>query len=203
MRIKICGLTREEDAALAERLGAWALGFIFYPQSKRYLTPDAARPIIAQRTTPCVGVFVNQTEEAITLSQTIPFEGLQLHGDETPEECLRVKKSFPGFIVKALRPETEDNLKIIETYKNSVDYILIDTAVKGEWGGSGKISDWALAARATEYGVPVILAGGLNVDNIGAAQQQVKFHAADLASGVEAAPGIKDAQKLHTLFSNV
>lgn len=200
MRIKICGLTREEDAALAEELGAWALGFILYPESKRFIAPKAAQKIIARRNAPCVGVFVNQTDEALTLAQDIPFAGLQLHGDETPDDCARVKDSFDGFVVKALRPETAVDLGQIAFYKGAVDYILVDAAVKGAWGGSGVTADWSLAASAAKMGVPLILAGGLEAGNIAAAAARVDFFAADLASGVEAAAGVKDAGKMRALF---
>lgn len=200
MRIKICGLTRQEDAVLAQYLGAWALGFIFYPQSKRFIKPDAAHGIVAAVKTPCVGVFVNQTDEALRVTKDLSLGGVQLHGDETPEECARVKKEFGGFVIKALRPETAADLGAIERYRGAADYILLDTAAQGEWGGSGKTGDWALAAKALHHGLPVILAGGLNAGNIAAAAAAVNFFAADLSSGVEKSPGVKDEEKMRALF---
>lgn len=204
MRIKICGLTREEDAALAEKLGAWALGFILYPGSKRFIPPMAAKKIVAARRAPCVGVFVNQTDEALAVARDIRFKGLQLHGDETPDDCARAKAASGCFIVKALRPETEKDLEKIAHYADAVDYILIDAAVKGAYGGSGVTADWELAARAAgiaaELGVPLILAGGLDAGNIRAAAEKVPFFAADLAGGVESSPRVKDEGKMRELF---
>lgn len=200
MRIKICGLTREEDAALAESLGAWALGFIYFPGSKRCVDADAARAIIGKRTTPCVGVFVNQVDEAIARAKDTHLSGLQLHGDETPEDCARVQEVYAGFVAKALRLGNEADLENIAQYAEVVDYILLDTAKPGEWGGSGMPCDWSLAARACEMGAPIILAGGLGPGNIAEAAQAVPFFAADLSSGVETAPGLKDAEKMRALF---
>lgn len=197
MRVKICGLTRAEDAALAHDLGAWALGFIFYPQSKRYIEPAKAEAIIAglPAVAKPVGVFVNQVPDVKGLA------GIQMHGDETPGDCAKVRASFDGFLIKALRPEKEKDLAQIALYKDVVDYILIDTP--GAYGGTGKTGDWELAARAAGMGVPLILAGGLKADNIAEAARQAPFFAADLAGGVEAAPGIKDAQKMKELFHAV
>lgn len=197
MRVKICGLTRAEDAALAHRLGAWALGFIFYPPSKRYIEPAKAEEIIVglPAGAKAVGVFVNQVPNVKGLA------GIQLHGDETPEDCAKARAGFDGFVIKALRPENENDLGQIARYKDVVDYILVDTP--GAYGGTGKTGDWALAARAVGMGVPLILAGGLDAGNIREAARQVPFFAADLAGGVEAAPGIKDAGKMKELFDVV
>jgi phosphoribosylanthranilate isomerase len=203
VRVKICGLTRMEDAALAQRLGAWALGFILYPQSKRYVRPEAAREIVLESRARCVGVFVNQTDEAIEIARHVPFAGLQLHGDETPDDCRRVRDNFGGFITKALRPETEADLEAIDGYKDCVDYLLIDTPAQGEYGGTGKACDWGLAASAAGRGVPLILAGGLGPGNIAEAEARVPFFAADLSSGIESAPGVKDAAKMEILFDIV
>jgi phosphoribosylanthranilate isomerase len=202
MRVKICGLTRAEDAALAQELGAWALGFVFYPQSKRHIDAGQAARIIQSLPKPAltVGVFVNQTDEALAIARRIPLGGVQLHGDETPEDCKKVKQNFSGLIIKAFRPETENDLAAIPAYKGIVDYILLDAAVAGEFGGTGKTTDWAIAAKAATFGIPLILAGGLTAENILAADRQVKPFALDLSSGVEASPGIKDSEKLKGLF---
>jgi phosphoribosylanthranilate isomerase len=202
MRVKICGLTRAEDAALAQELGAWALGFVFYPKSKRYIDPQQAQTIIQTLPNPAraIGVFVNQTDEALAIAKKIPLGGVQLHGDETPEDCKKVKQNFSGLVIKAFRPETEDDLNAIHLYKGAVDYILLDAAAPGQWGGTGKTTDWTLAAKAAEIGIPLILAGGLTAENILAADRQVKPFALDLSSGVEISPGIKDTDKLKRLF---
>ena len=201
-RVKICGLTRLQDAALAQDLGAWALGFIFYPKSKRFISADDAAIIIPQLKTQCFGVFVNQTDEALTLAEKIPLKGLQLHGDETPEECRKARAGFSGTLIKALRPKTSDDLKAIAGFKGTVDYILLDAPAEGHYGGSGQCGDWALVKDAKTYGIPVILAGGLTPENISAAAK-AGADALDLSSGVEAAPGIKDPDKLKALFKGI
>ncbi len=204
MRVKICGLTRAEDAKAAQDLGAWALGFIFYPKSKRFITADAAKNIIASLPdAQPIGVFVNQTDEALLIAQDAGLKGIQLHGDETPDDLRRVRTAFSGTIVKALRPKTEADLQVIADYKGLADYILLDAAVGNEYGGTGHTGDWSLAQKAAAFGIPVIVAGGLGPDNIAAAHAQANPHALDLSSGVEAAPGIKDHAKLQALFANI
>jgi phosphoribosylanthranilate isomerase len=200
MRIKICGLTRREDAEYAQKLGAWALGFVFYPKSPRHITPEKAADIIRHLTAPAVGVFVNQMDDVLKVAKIAGLKGIQLHGDETPEECLSIKKSFSGFVIKAFRPATEEQVEAIGAYKGAVDYILIDAAAGAEYGGTGKAADKALAVKAKKFGIPLILAGGLSADNIIDAVRDVAPFAADLSSGVESSPGIKDAAKLDELF---
>ncbi|MEZ0261475.1 MAG: phosphoribosylanthranilate isomerase [Alphaproteobacteria bacterium] len=201
MRVKICGLTRAEDARMAQELGAWALGFIFYPRSKRYITPAAAKPVIASLPAAAqpIGVFVNQTLEAVAVGNDLVLKGLQLHGDETPDECKRVRDNFGGLLIKALRPEKESDLEAIAAYKGIADYILLDAAVAGQYGGTGQTGDWSLAGKAKTYGIPVILAGGIGPENIQSAMAAHPF-ACDLAGGVEASPGVKDPEKLKALF---
>jgi phosphoribosylanthranilate isomerase len=200
MRVKICGLTREEDAKAAEALGAWALGFIFYPKSKRYIPPDAAAKIIGDLDTQAIGVFVNQTDAVTALGRRIGLGGIQLHGDETPDDCLRVRDKFDGFVIKAFRPQTEEDVAGIAAYKGTVDYALLDSGTGGQYGGTGHTFDWGLATKAAASGIPLILAGGLNAENIVEARDTVNPYAADLSSGVESAPGIKDRTKLDALF---
>ena len=204
MRVKICGLTRAEDAKAAQELGAWALGFIFYPKSKRFITAEAAKDIIA--TLPeaqPIGVFVNQTQEAIEIASDTGLKGLQLHGDETPDELRHARGSFDGLLIKALRPKDDIDLGQIGAYKGLVDYILLDAAIGQEYGGTGHTGDWSLAEKATSFGIPVILAGGLGPDNIIAAHAQTNSYALDLSSGVEASPGVKDHAKLQALFATI
>jgi phosphoribosylanthranilate isomerase len=200
MRIKICGLTRKEDAELAQKLGAWALGFVFYPKSPRHLTSAKAAGIIKHLAAPAVGVFVNQMPDVLNIAGEAGLKGIQLHGDDTPEECLSIKKYFGGFIIKAFRPATEKDIEAIGAYQGAVDYILIDAATGAQYGGTGKTSNWALAAKAAKFGIPLILAGGLSVNNIVEAAKQAGPFALDLSSGAESAPGIKDAAKLNALF---
>lgn len=204
MRVKICGLTRAEDAQAAHDLGAWALGFIFYPKSKRFITADAAKRIIAALPAArSVGVFVNQTDEAISIATQAGLKGIQLHGDEAPDDFRRLRAAFTGIVIKALRPKTEADLQAIADYKDLADYILLDAAIGNEYGGTGHTGDWSLAQKAAVFGIPVIVAGGLGPDNIAEAHAQTNPYALDLSSGVEASPGIKDPAKLQALFANI
>ena len=200
MRVKICGLTRDEDAKAAEALGAWALGFIFYPKSKRYIAPEQASVIISGLKTPAIGVFVNQMYAAPAIAQQTGLRGIQFHGDETPEDCARLRDDFDGVLIKAFRPLTEKDVDAIAPYKGLIDYALLDSGTGGQYGGTGQTFDWSLAAKASAIGIPLILAGGLSAENIREADEKVKPYAADLSSGVESAPGIKDKAKLDALF---
>jgi len=205
MRVKICGIAREEDAVLAQRLGAWAIGFVFVRGARHHVTARRAGDIMRALPAPLlgVGVFVNQTDEALEIARQVPLDALQLHGDETPEECARAKRAFPGLVIKGLRPADETGLQDIARYRDVADYILLDANVPGQYGGTGKVADWVLAAKAAQYGMPVILAGGLKADNIAEAARRVNPFALDLSSGVEASPGVKDAAKMESLFKAV
>jgi phosphoribosylanthranilate isomerase len=192
VRVKICGITNVEDARHAAACGADALGFVFYAQSPRCLSPETAREIIAELppfiTT--VGLFVNETPERIR--QIAGFCGLdilQLHGDEPPQQCL-----FPPYrVVKALR--VKDAASLARRGEYAVAALLLDAWVAGVYGGTGQAFDWKLAAQvACEQ--PVILAGGLTAENVAEAVRAVRPYAVDVSSGVEAAPGKKDPQKV-------
>ncbi len=200
MLIKICGLTRREDAEQAQKLGAWALGFVFYPKSPRHIVPAKAADIIKHLTTPAIGVFVNQMGDVPEIAKTAGLKGVQLHGDETPEECMSIRKYFSGLVIKAFRPETEKDIEAIGAYKGAVDYILIDAAAGAQYGGTGKAADRSLAIKAKNFGIQLILAGGLSANNIIDAVREVAPFAVDLSSGVESSPGIKDTAKLDALF---
>lgn len=191
VRVKICGVTRLEDAMLAARLGADALGFNLWPGSKRHLDADAARAIV-DRLPPfvtAVGVFVNQPRAAVlALAARAGVAVAQLHGDEPPEDC----GGFPFPIVKALRVAGPESLACLERYR--VQAFLLDAPCAG-FGGGGVPFDWSLAREAAARR-DVILAGGLTPENVGHAVREVRPWAVDVASGVESAPGIKDPDKL-------
>lgn len=195
VRIKICGLTNEEDARAAVDCGAAALGFVFAP-SPRQIKKTAAKEII-ERIPPwitIVGVFVNESNEKII--QTASFCGLdniQLHGEESPEQCEELMKNGLK-VIKVLHPKTEVDLKIIKEYK--VKGIHLDTYDKEKAGGTGKAFNWDLAIAAKKYKQPIILAGGLDPDNIAVAIEKVKPYGVDVSSGVEQYPGKKDLVKM-------
>jgi len=197
--IKICGITRLEDALNAAACGADALGFIFYRQSPRYIAPAAAAGIIARLPgTICkVGVFVNEAAE--TVKQTVAACGLdliQLHGDETAVYCEGFHRDV---LIKALPLETEEDLQGAFLYP--VQALLVDARSNGgRYGGTGKQASWSLAARLGKH-KPLILAGGLNSENIAAALHTVRPRAVDINSGVEDAPGKKNAGKVKEIIA--
>ena len=189
-RVKICGITRLEDALAAAAAGADALGFNFWPKSKRYVEPRAAAEIISLLPpfVATVGVFVDPSrEEALRAAELSGVQWLQLHGDESPELCA----SLPLPVLKAIRVRHRASLDLLDAY--DVAGFLLDTDTAG-YGGSGETFDWSLAAEAA-LRAPIVLAGGLRPENVADAVRQVKPWAVDVASGVESAPGVKDHEK--------
>jgi phosphoribosylanthranilate isomerase len=191
VRIKICGVTRLEDALRASRLGADALGFNFWPRSRRHVTAAAARQIIARLppfVTP-VGVFVNQSEgEMRAIAAETGIQVFQLHGDEPPELCSRL----PLPVLKAVPVDQVSTLSKLLSYE--VQAFLLDTPSRG-YGGTGRPFDWSLAEGVSEA-APVILAGGLTPENVADAVRAVRPWAVDVASGVESSPGVKDPDRM-------
>jgi len=191
VRIKICGITSVEDALAAVRLGADALGFNFWSDSKRYISPSAAEAIVA-RLPPfvtTVGVFVNQPEGEIrAIASESGVQVFQLHGDEPPDFCARL----PLPVIKAIPVDQVKALSRLLSYE--VSAFLLDTPSRG-FGGSGVPFDWSLAEGVSEV-APVILAGGLTPENVAEAIRAVRPYAVDVASGVESHPGAKDPAKM-------
>jgi phosphoribosylanthranilate isomerase len=191
LRVKICGVTRLEDALAAARLGADALGFNFWPRSKRFVAPAAAGEIV--RSLPpglaTFGIFVDPTrDEVLAALEASGVAAVQLHGDEPPALCA----SLPVPVVKAIRVEDGRSLAKLASYE--VRAFLLDAPSPG-YGGSGASFDWTLAAAiATE--LPVLLAGGLRPENVAEAVRTVRPLGVDVASGVESAPGVKDPARM-------
>jgi phosphoribosylanthranilate isomerase len=201
VRIKICGITNLDDARLAAELGAHALGFIFYAKSPRFVRPDAAREII--RNLPplvmTVGVFVDEEAGVVKdIAETAGLDWVQLHGQESPEYC----RSLQRRVIKGFRIKDAHSLSLLPVYRRSVQAFLLDTYKAGTTGGTGETFDWTLARQAKELG-PIILAGGLTPGNVAQAIKAVQPAAVDVASGVEAAPGKKDPEKLRAFFEAV
>ncbi|MEW5801544.1 MAG: phosphoribosylanthranilate isomerase [bacterium] len=197
-RVKICGITRSEDAFKAAELGADAVGFIF-AESPRKVTPEAARQII-ELLPPWVsrvGVFV---DEDIRLVREIldycSLDYLQFHGHETPEYC----RKFPRRGIKAFRIQKESDLASLADY--SLPVYLLDTFTVDRMGGTGQTFDWRLAISAKRYG-RIILSGGLNPVNVAQAIQFVRPWGVDASSGLEICPGQKDHSKLSSFFNAV
>jgi len=191
VRVKICGITRAEDALIAVEVGADALGFIFYEESPRSITPSAARDIVAKLPPfiAKVGVFVNEEVSKVReIAAEVGLTTLQLHGEESPAYCEEVGLS----VIKALRVRGEEDIHNISSL--NVAALLLDTYKKGQIGGTGEVFDWALALKALgKSNRPIILSGGLTPDNVAEAVKRVRPYAVDVSSGVEKSPGIKDS----------
>jgi phosphoribosylanthranilate isomerase len=200
MEIKICGITSMEDAVMASAHGADALGFIFYSKSPRYLTPEAARRIIQNLPDDIskVGVFVNHDIHAVReIYEFCGLDLIQLHGDESPAYCSEFPQSI---LIKAISPRNEEDPGIVKRY--GVKAVIIDARESGLYGGTGKTSNWELAAKLKEMH-PLVLSGGLNAGNILQAIKTVSPHAVDVNSGVELSPGKKDLKKVQSMIETV
>jgi phosphoribosylanthranilate isomerase len=198
VQVKICGITSVEDAQAAVDAGADALGFVFYPPSPRYVTPEEAEQII--HTLPpfvtTVGLFVDVALAIVCeTAARCGLDRVQLHGRETPEFCRQVTRP----VIKAFRVENARSLRLLPEYK--VSAYLLDAYVVGALpGGTGVSFSWELAAQASPYG-PVILAGGLTPENVKVAIAQTHPYGVDVSTGVERAPGIKDHEKVRQFIA--
>lgn len=199
-KIKICGIKTIKDALAAMDVGADLIGFNFYPKSPRYIDPGICRDIMAVMRKyghiMYVGVFVNASVAEIRATMdTCALTLAQLHGDETPD----LLKSLSGRAFKAFRGMPAN----MDAYvRNNAPAFLVDASVKGAYGGTGVTADWNGAAElAKQY--PILLAGGLTPENVAEAMQRVQPWGVDVASGVESAPGVKDAKKLKTFVQAV
>jgi phosphoribosylanthranilate isomerase len=197
MRVKVCGITRLEDAELASELGAWAVGFVFWPKSPRFVEPERARAIV-QALPPWVvpiGVFVDQTPAFVDhVARHVQLGAVQLHGRETPADYAtsahRVLKAVG--VSDAFDPRDLDSIPARAT-------VLLDAHDPVKKGGTGRTIDWSRAAQAARRR-PVVLSGGLAPHNVGAAVSVVRPHAVDVSSGIEAGPGIKDPARMRDFF---
>ena len=197
VRLKVCGIRSLADALAAVNCGAHYLGFNFYPPSPRYIAPAAARAIIEQLPDEVIsiGVFVNEAapETVLDLMQRSGVQLAQLHGDEDAAYCAAVGAER---VIKALRVAEGFEVRTVLNYPASA--ILLDAYDKRLYGGTGKTANWVLAHEATRL-TRIFLAGGLSPDNISQAIRAVEPFAVDVNSGVERAPGVKDAKKLLAL----
>ncbi len=202
LRIKICGITREEDALAAVDAGADALGFVFVPGTPRFIEPGRAAAIV--RGLPPfvsrVGLFVNAAPELIeaTLAE-VGLDTVQLHGDEAPEVGRSLLRRVR--VIQAFRVQGPETLHRLPEHRESTHAWLLDAYVPGASGGTGARFDWTLAVQARDLGHPLILAGGLKPENIADAVHQVRPFAVDVSSGVESAPGRKDPEKVRQLIA--
>jgi phosphoribosylanthranilate isomerase len=197
IKLKVCGVTRLEDARAAIDCGAEYLGFNFYSKSPRYIAPESARAVIRRLPDDVisVGVFVNEPrpEDVIEILRASGARVAQLHGDESPDYCASVGAER---VIKALRINDDFDARRALDYPAAA--ILLDAYDAKLYGGTGKTIDWEIAREASRL-TRVFLAGGLSPDNIIEAVRAVEPFAVDVNSGVESAPGRKDANKLRML----
>jgi len=199
-RVKICGITRIEDGLAAARLGAHAIGLVFYANSPRAVQPAQARRIIAALPpfVMTVGLFVNADAQTVRDTLAVaPVQLLQFHGDETAPFCA----SFGLPYLRALRVKPGVDLLQYAQEFHTAKGLLLDAWVEGVRGGTGATFDWALIPR--DIPVPVVLSGGLHAGNVEQAVRSVRPWAVDVSSGVESAKGIKDAAKIEAFMTGV
>ncbi len=200
VKIKICGITNFEDALNASRLGADALGFVFVENSPRYITPHDAAPII-NKLPPFinkVGLFVNPSKQEVEDAARIAnFDLLQFHGDESEEFCNQFNLPY----IKAISIKTDVNLLEYSRQYASASALLLDAYSEEVRGGTGKTFDWNLIPK--EGSIPLIVAGGLNNENIADLLRQVMPYAVDVSGGVEISKGQKDCKKMEDFILGV
>lgn len=193
VKVKICGITNTDDAEAAVSAGADALGFVFFRESPRFISPKDAAAIIRTLPSfiPAVGVFVDETPQSIEeMAAVSGIDLVQLHGDEPPEICMRSRR-----VIKVIRVKSLDSLSPLNNYKDIVSAFLLDTYTPDALGGTGRIFNWDIAVEAKRFG-RILLAGGLTPDNIAEAVAHVRPYAADVSSGVELQKGKKDHTKI-------
>lgn len=207
-KVKICGITRLDDAELAVELGAWAIGMVLYERSPRRCSLESAEGIAAalRRRVELCGVFVNPTmEEIVSANERLHLTLLQLHGDEGPSFCSEAARRTGARIIKALQISDIGDVRDAERFHT--DFHLLDarSAIPGREhvrGGTGETFDWdLLAARRSK--TPLILSGGLHAGNVAEAIERVRPFAVDTASGTESSPGHKDPARLRDFFATV
>lgn len=196
-RIKVCGITRPEDAQHAAALGVDAIGLVFYAPSPRAVTVEQASAVVAALPpfVTVVGLFVNAAQDELrNVLDQVPIDVLQFHGDESPEDCEGCNRPF----IKAIRMRDGVDLQAEANRFASASGLLLDAYQPGVPGGTGESFEWSRVPGASKGGVakPVILAGGLTPANVGEAISVVQPYAVDVSGGVESEKGIKDHSKM-------
>ncbi|WP_139852922.1 phosphoribosylanthranilate isomerase [Acinetobacter pullicarnis] len=204
-RVKICGITRIEDIHAAVEAGADAIGLVFYPPSPRYVTIEQAQ-LLAQHIPPyvsIVGLFVNaNANEIVEVLQHVSLDVIQLHGDERPAECQQIAQQTQRRWYKAIQVKPEvDTLEIIQQYQQvGASAMLLDAWHPELKGGTGLQFDWS---KFPQSNLPLILAGGLNPDNVAQAIEMTQAYAVDVSGGVESAKAIKDQKLIQQFMQGV
>jgi phosphoribosylanthranilate isomerase len=201
-RVKICGITRPEDAAEAVAAGADALGFVFVPGTPRCVPVELAARIVAGLPpfVSCTGLFVDAPlERILEVVAAARLDTVQLHGAEAPALAAALKSRVR--VIKAFRVRGPESLASLEAYLPAAEAFLLDAHVPGAHGGTGARFDWELAVEARRFGKALILAGGLNPGNVAEAVKRVRPYALDVSSGVESSPGVKDPARLRAFVA--
>lgn len=203
VRAKICGITRPSDAEVAVRYGAWAVGFVLWPGSRRALRAEDAAAVVAavKGDALTVAVFVNATAEEILRARDLAkFDLVQLHGDEPPGLAEELGLPF----LRAIRPRVVADLELARPFTTLPGFqgLLVDAAVTGAYGGTGRLADAALARAARALG-PVVLAGGLTPDNVALRIRAGSPDAVDVSGGVEESPGLKRPDQIRLFLERV
>ena len=199
-RVKICGITRAQDALQAVKQGADAIGLVFYPKSPRNVSAAQAAEIVSQipAFVTVVGLFVDAEHAFIQeVISSVKLDLLQFHGDETPSACRQYSRPY----MKAIRVKNGTNLVQYAADYADARALLLDAFAEGVPGGTGLVFDWSLIPQ--NLPLPIVLAGGLNAENVGVAIEQVRPYAVDVSGGVEASKGIKDAAKIAAFMRGV
>jgi len=204
VRVKICGITKLEDAMHAWDCGADEIGFNFYRGSKRYVAPETAREIVDKTgKTEYVGVFVNEpVESLLEIAEFVGLDRIQLHGDEDKEYLTKITDNTDAKLIKAFR--VGPNFKIDDAVDWMVHFRLFDSRSSGNYGGTGETFDWEKFGPRifSRFPADAYLAGGLNPYNVADAIRLVRPYAVDVASGVESSPGKKDPKKVEAFITN-
>ncbi len=199
-RVKICGITRVDDAIAAAKAGADAIGLVFYPKSSRYVTTTVAAEIVSELPpfVTTVGLFVNHSADQVNqICDQVELDLLQFHGDESPSDCSRFGKRF----IKAVRMAPGRSVTEMMGQYRQATALLLDSFDADKYGGSGETFDWQRVPKDSD--VPLVLAGGLNCSNVVEAVTRVQPYAVDVSSGVESAPGIKSADQIIEFVTRV
>lgn len=202
-RVKSCGITNLDDARMATDLGAWAIGLILWPESKRACPPEVAEEIgaLLHRRLEITGVFVNATLDEVALAaDRYKLSLLQLHGDEGPAYCREAARRTGAKVMKAIRVKDAASVRDLDAFYTG--FHLLDAYVPDHRGGTGETFEWDLV-RHHRGSVPVVLSGGLTPDNVADAVATVQPYAVDSASGTELAPGRKDPGLMEAFFNAV
>lgn len=199
-RVKICGITRVQDALAVASLGGDAIGLVFYPASPRHVSIAQAKQLAAALPpfVATVGLFVDAEPALVReVLSAVPLDLLQFHGEESPAYCVQFGRPY----LKAIRVQAEVDLLQCAAQFSTASALLLDTYVAGIPGGTGATFDWKLVPRRLP--LPLVLSGGLDAANVAAAVAQVRPYAVDVSSGVETEKGIKDAAKIAAFIDEV